>query len=199
MTSHARVLTALDGEQFSFDAGRFCLELLMSGGPGPYDVYEQLHEPADLVAWLADSRLAQLAPLDDVRVRPAELRDIKGFRDALWSAASSAAHGDRPAPADLAAINDAVAAPPLPHIGADLTRRWVTPVTGTQVLGAAAAEAIELLTTDEPSRLRECAAERCPLLFYDTSRPGTRRWCSMQRCGNRHKVRTHRTKPRRMQ
>jgi predicted RNA-binding Zn ribbon-like protein len=29
-------------------------------------------------------------------------------------------------------------------------------------------------------------------VFYDESRAGSRRWCSMQRCGNRAKVRAHR-------
>ncbi|WFR67367.1 CGNR zinc finger domain-containing protein [Curtobacterium flaccumfaciens] len=31
-------------------------------------------------------------------------------------------------------------------------------------------------------------------MFYDSSRGGTRRWCSMQRCGNRAKVRAHRAR-----
>jgi len=35
-------------------------------------------------------------------------------------------------------------------------------------------------------RVRKCA--RCVLHFYDTSKKGTRRWCSMQVCGNRLKV-----------
>jgi predicted RNA-binding Zn ribbon-like protein len=35
-------------------------------------------------------------------------------------------------------------------------------------------------------RVRKCA--RCVLHFYDTSKKGTRRWCSMQLCGNRLKV-----------
>src|SRR5258706_99731 len=35
-------------------------------------------------------------------------------------------------------------------------------------------------------RIRKCA--RCVLHFYDTSKKGTRRWCSMQLCGNRLKV-----------
>jgi hypothetical protein len=33
---------------------------------------------------------------------------------------------------------------------------------------------------------------RCSLLFVDTSRSGRRRWCSMERCGNRAKVAAHR-------
>ncbi|HEX7289221.1 MAG TPA: ABATE domain-containing protein [Candidatus Angelobacter sp.] len=35
-------------------------------------------------------------------------------------------------------------------------------------------------------RVRKCA--NCVLHFHDTSKKGTRRWCSMQFCGNRAKV-----------
>ncbi|NEE48667.1 CGNR zinc finger domain-containing protein, partial [Streptomyces sp. SID8455] len=42
--------------------------------------------------------------------------------------------------------------------------------------------------------IRTCGADDCRLLFVDTSRPGKRRWCSMERCGNRHKVRAHRAR-----
>ncbi|WP_031259162.1 CGNR zinc finger domain-containing protein, partial [Curtobacterium flaccumfaciens] len=45
-----------------------------------------------------------------------------------------------------------------------------------------------------PTRLSRCSAEDCGLVFYDSSRGGTRRWCSMQRCGNRAKVRAHRAR-----
>jgi predicted RNA-binding Zn ribbon-like protein len=44
-----------------------------------------------------------------------------------------------------------------------------------------------------PERIRHCGADDCALIFYDSSRPNARRWCSMQRCGNRTKVRTHRS------
>ena len=36
------------------------------------------------------------------------------------------------------------------------------------------------------SRVRQCG--QCVLHFYDTSKKGIRRWCSMQLCGNRLKV-----------
>lgn len=40
-------------------------------------------------------------------------------------------------------------------------------------------------------RLRECANDQCRWLFLDDSKSGTRRWCSMSSCGNRHKVQQH--------
>jgi predicted RNA-binding Zn ribbon-like protein len=43
-----------------------------------------------------------------------------------------------------------------------------------------------LFAGTERKRIRKC--DQCVLHFYDTSRKGTRRWCSMQLCGNRLKV-----------
>ncbi|MFJ6796642.1 CGNR zinc finger domain-containing protein [Streptomyces sp. NPDC091268] len=42
-----------------------------------------------------------------------------------------------------------------------------------------------------PDRIRKCASDRCVLHFHDTSRNGTRRWCSMASCGNRAKASRH--------
>ena len=43
-----------------------------------------------------------------------------------------------------------------------------------------------LFTTVDRTRVRKCG--QCVLHFLDTSKKGTRRWCSMQLCGNRLKV-----------
>ena len=50
-----------------------------------------------------------------------------------------------------------------------------------------ARSAAELLHRLEPRRLKECENPECDLLFYDESRNGSRRWCSMQGCGNQQK------------
>lgn len=44
---------------------------------------------------------------------------------------------------------------------------------------------------DNPTRIRQCANPVCSLRFYDVSKSGKRRWCSMAACGNRSKVRNH--------
>ncbi|MCX4574992.1 CGNR zinc finger domain-containing protein [Streptomyces sp. NBC_01571] len=54
----------------------------------------------------------------------------------------------------------------------------------------AARNYLELLGTS-PDRIRHCAHETCVLHFLDTSRNGTRRWCSMAGCGNRAKASRH--------
>ncbi|WP_116245279.1 CGNR zinc finger domain-containing protein [Nocardiopsis sp. FIRDI 009] len=53
----------------------------------------------------------------------------------------------------------------------------------------AAADYLDLL--DAPDRIRGCANPACVLHFFDTSRNGTRRWCSMSGCGNRAKAARH--------
>jgi predicted RNA-binding Zn ribbon-like protein len=41
-------------------------------------------------------------------------------------------------------------------------------------------------------RLKACPGEHCGWAFYDTSRNGASRWCSMQVCGGREKARAYR-------
>lgn len=41
------------------------------------------------------------------------------------------------------------------------------------------------------SRVRRCGRQGCVLLFFDTSKNSTRRWCDMAVCGNRVKAATH--------
>jgi predicted RNA-binding Zn ribbon-like protein len=57
------------------------------------------------------------------------------------------------------------------------------------LLAAVARSAAELIAEGASARLRVCSNPDCGLFFYDTSRTRRRRWCSMSRCGNRHKVR----------
>lgn len=184
-------LRARDGATFRFDPGALCLEFLMSGGVGVYACYESLHEPSDLARWTAASRLG----LDRVDTTVDDLARAKVLRAALWGLAADRAHCRTPRQADVDAVNEAAAAaPPAPVMTVDGRRSWAPPVTGRQVVTALARDAIDLFTGPFAARVRECAADGCPLIFVDTSRPGSRRWCSMERCGNRHKVRAHRSR-----
>jgi predicted RNA-binding Zn ribbon-like protein len=45
-------------------------------------------------------------------------------------------------------------------------------------------------------RLKMCAAEECRRVFFDRSKPATRRWCMSNLCGNRIKTRTYRERQR---
>lgn len=54
-------------------------------------------------------------------------------------------------------------------------------------LAVAALDATRL----DRSRIRSCARRRCILLYYDTTKNRSRRWCDMAVCGNRAKASSH--------
>jgi predicted RNA-binding Zn ribbon-like protein len=51
-----------------------------------------------------------------------------------------------------------------------------------------------ILRRSRPPRLKRCADESCRRVFYDATRSRTRRWCDSGTCGNRARVRRHRTR-----
>jgi predicted RNA-binding Zn ribbon-like protein len=63
---------------------------------------------------------------------------------------------------------------------------WFEPRWPEDLFGPVALNAAKLFAQVDHSRVRKCG--QCVLHFYDTSKKGTRRWCSMQLCGNRFKV-----------
>jgi predicted RNA-binding Zn ribbon-like protein len=52
--------------------------------------------------------------------------------------------------------------------------------------------AVELLTSSEVRRVKQCPEADCGWLFLDTSKNGSRVWCSMESCGSRAKMRRQR-------
>jgi predicted RNA-binding Zn ribbon-like protein len=66
------------------------------------------------------------------------------------------------------------------------TNLWFEVREPADLLAPLAHSAATLFATGDRKRVRKCA--NCVLHFHDTSKKGTRRWCSMQLCGNRFKV-----------
>jgi predicted RNA-binding Zn ribbon-like protein len=188
-----RLLRDPKGGSFWFDAGAVCLDFAHTGGEGEYAKFEMLLEPADLGEWLAEP------PLEAVMATPLTARELtaaKTLRQAIWEVAHDQAAGRALSAEAVATINTAASAAPLvPELVADgTTAGWAPPVTATQALSTLARELIELLSGPLAGRIRECASDTGPMVFVDSSRPGARRWCSMERCGNRHKLRALRAR-----
>ncbi|MFJ5998069.1 CGNR zinc finger domain-containing protein [Streptomyces sp. NPDC092370] len=181
-----------EGKPYCFDPGTLCLELTATGGPGAFARWEVLHEPSHLVTWAGRSRLPDGL---DLTVSAAQLERVRALRDAVFLLAAGRAHGRPLEPAHLDVVNAAAAGPPLvARIEPGGTRSWAPGATGAQLLSTIARDAIDLFTGPFADRIRECGAHDCHLLFVDTSRPGRRRWCAMEHCGNREKVRAHRAR-----
>jgi predicted RNA-binding Zn ribbon-like protein len=98
---------------------------------------------------------------------------------------------ERPGPATLAALDGILERGRL-RIRAtkssvreelEIEREWRVPWLAVRSL-------LQLLD-EHTTRVRNCANPDCPFWFLDTTRSGTRRWCSMTVCGNRLKARRH--------
>jgi len=63
-------------------------------------------------------------------------------------------------------------------------------------LSSVAAELYDGSVRGTLDRLKMCAAEECRRVFFDRSKPATRRWCMSTLCGNRIKTRTYRERQR---
>jgi predicted RNA-binding Zn ribbon-like protein len=187
-----RLLTDLRGVSFWFDGGALCVDFAHTGAPGKWAVFESLHRPSDLAAWLAEPPLGLPRTLS---ISESELATARHVRNALWTALDARAHGREVPATARRTINQAAAQPPLaPQLGRGGTQRWQRPVTVAQALSTMARELVELLASPLGERVRQCGGDNCALVFVDTSRPGSRRWCAMERCGNRHKLRAHRAR-----
>jgi predicted RNA-binding Zn ribbon-like protein len=69
---------------------------------------------------------------------------------------------------------------------ASTTELWFDPHRPEDLFAPLAHSAAMLFAGVDRNRVRKC--RQCVLQFYDRSKKGTRRWCSMRLCGNRLKV-----------
>jgi len=179
--------------RFHFKGGRACLDLVATVGERWRRSFERLREPGDLARWLVEAGLLEERPA----VSGAQLTEARALREAIYRVAKRAGRG-RPDPGDVREINRWAARPDLaPQL--DAGGRGVSSVADPHVesaLATLARDAIDLVTGPYATRVRECGADDCALLFVDTSRPGRRRWCSMKGCGNKVKTAAYRRRRR---
>jgi predicted RNA-binding Zn ribbon-like protein len=175
-----------DGHRWWFDSGSVALDFVYSGAIGG----EMLHKPADLADWL-NGRF----PGVDGTVTDRDLIDAKALRAAIGRLAIAASRDETATADDVDVVNLFAATPDIPPAlpGGGRQAGRARAHTG-QALSSMAREAVGIFGSDSLPRIRECAADDCAMVFYDDSRSNNRRWCSMQRCGNRAKVRAHRAR-----
>jgi predicted RNA-binding Zn ribbon-like protein len=186
------------GQRFRSGSGRLCLDFMRTLRlRGTAAAIEELDTPQALGAWVA-----QLGPYPDDQAvpvpTPAVLRQAQQVREAVHTLLAAARSDSGPAgcPADARAVlNRAAAAPPpVPVLDAHGTLIYTAADPVGAVLAAVARDALDLATSPALERVRACSGPNCAAWFLDTSRPGNRRWCSMDTCGNQAKKSTWRTK-----
>jgi predicted RNA-binding Zn ribbon-like protein len=178
------------GTAWFFDAGSESLDFAYTGGlAGDAGSGEQLRTPHDLGAWLAE-RVDRLDP-DEVTER--DLADALGLRDALARLYPARADDLGPDPDDVDTLNLFAAMPDIPPaLGGGRRQAGAARIGVRQALSTLARDAVAILGDRGEARVRRCDAADCRLVFRDESRTNNRRWCAMERCGNRAKVRAHR-------
>lgn len=192
---------ALDGgrpqPRFRQGSGRLCLDYLRTlryrDTPA---VTEELADPEALVAWVR-----QCGPCSDVPAAlpsPARFREARALREAVHALVSGAMAPSRaPGATPGSGLGDtartrlnraAAHAVPAPRLAPSGELQWHADDPVTATLALIARDALDLVATPELlPRLHPCASPTCGAVFLDQSRPGTRRWCSMDICGNQAK------------
>lgn len=165
---------------------------------------ERLAGWSDLLDWLRRVRVlgAREAKMLAREARSAPRRAASHFHAALRLREASsrlfrAWLGRRAAdPADLALLNAQLRRSPTDRelvatASGYVWRRAREGDAPALLLGILAQATAELLTSPELRRLRLCEGAGCGWLFLDLSPNRSRRWCSMESCGNRAKARRH--------
>jgi predicted RNA-binding Zn ribbon-like protein len=184
--------------------GALCLDFVNSienrPGHGPEDFltsYPDLvrwGEHAGLIADATATRLIAHADADEPAAREA-LRRALALRDALHRLFLTFATRRDPDREDLELLRgaylDAMSGATLVPDDERLTWHWQPDERRLdQLLWPVARSAVELLTTGDLRRIKLCENPYgCGWLFYDGSKNGSRRWCSMEGCGSQVKMR----------
>ncbi len=165
---------------------------------------EWLNDYSDLVGWskaagFIDERAAR-SLIEHAATKSRDAEDIFdraiAMREATFRIFQAVAEGTQTGNSDLALINKIVQESSKNVRVAQLSDRfdWEWDQTALDwLLGPIARSVAELLTSVELNRVGICADEDrgCGYLFYDVSRNHSRKWCSMESCGNRAKAKRH--------
>jgi predicted RNA-binding Zn ribbon-like protein len=182
-----------------------CLDFCNTVGGTRADPTESLVSYADLVAWChgagvvsdQEGTVLRAAATEQPASATAIFERAIALREAIFRLMSAMVAGRDRASGDLAILNAEVAAgaPYLAVAATEAGHVWVWQLGDTprldRPLWALARSAADLLTSEQMSRVRECAGHTCEWLFIDQSRNQSRRWCDMADCGNRAKARRH--------
>lgn len=142
---------------------------------------ELLTHTSDLGEWMTMARLAVSRPL----VTDVDLAIARRVRDGLRQAFLA---GDRSAV--VKAVSEWLNGTPgcLMVERETLELQFIPDGTSPCCLMVPVALDAIRIAREAVDRVRECAGESCDVVYLDTSRNRSRRWCSMERCGARAKA-----------
>jgi predicted RNA-binding Zn ribbon-like protein len=197
------VETFVDVEELKLVGGPVILDLsnTQSGPPGGAPDVESLRDYGDLLRWgvradvLGDDaakRLKRASARHPAAAHRAFERALELRRDA-YEAFSALAAGGRPPRAELvriqAAATEALRHATVADAGGSFELRWNRDDDPDRAWWPVAYAGLELLLHGPLDRVKGCRG--CRYLFLDETKNHSRRWCSMDDCGTREKMRTY--------
>jgi len=208
-----RLRPTLDSSRFAgleLVGGRVCLDFINTIDPRESQPVgaqprDYLQSYGDLALWSGYARLLPTpqvaALLEGASKDPSGAQEVFeraiALREVLYRVFSAAAAGERPAAGDLEALQAAyrstMAEASLVYSPVGLTWQWPDNDDALdQMMWPLVRSAIELLAAPSLRRVKVCPGlGDCGWLFLDTSKSGRRRWCSMESCGSRAKMRRY--------
>jgi len=181
-----------------FLAGHPALDFLNTRMRVNHDLLDLLQGDEDVLAWLKQAGLP--VPQTGVQVEPLSLlRSARKLRESIRNLIEKRKAGQRGDPSILNAFLAASQTHPRlvwnaarpPRIEAVRQQD-----TAASILAPVAGAAADLLVTADFELIKRCEDETCVLWFSDQTKSHGRRWCSMEICGNRHKVSAYRARQR---
>jgi predicted RNA-binding Zn ribbon-like protein len=151
---------------------------------------DELSDAQELQAWMSARRL--LRPSD--KATPAMLQSALALRSSIRAYLECEPLERRNNKDVLRSLNKIAARFPVAlEVGDDGNMR-LRPAGDDPLAGLSSivAELYNAAASGTLDRLKTCAAEECRRVFFDRSKPGSRRWCLSTLCGNRIKTRTYR-------
>lgn len=186
--------------------GRLCLDYVNTiNRRYPQPSHEYLNSYSDLVYWgqhvgvLDQSAAADFIHTASMQPDRAQLIFDQAIllREALHRIFFAAIY-KHPVPTDDLALFNASLSSALSHLAiypaeTQFDWRWIDDSAALdRMLWPVIRSAADLLTSADLSLVCECPREHgCGWLFVDTSKNHSRRWCSMESCGNVAKARRH--------
>jgi predicted RNA-binding Zn ribbon-like protein len=146
---------------------------------------DSIASAAGLRRWLREASLLST----ERRVTTDDVAAARALREAL-RAAAAANHDGTALPDNVLACFDQAAERAEFAVRLTPDRRWrlLPQAAGAAgALGHLIAFVTEAMSDGSWQRLKVCANDKCQWAFFDASRSGTGRWCSMAICGNRAK------------
>jgi predicted RNA-binding Zn ribbon-like protein len=152
-----------------------------------------LASPSTAAAWFRHAVDPAVDPAVADSASPAAVRHLVAARAAIRAVATTVAEGAVPTDGDREGLDAVLAHGRARRMLGDDGRPAAVVEADDPAWHPAVLAAYDLLDLldDRADRIRQCEHGRCVLWFLDTSRNGTRRWCSMARCGNRAKAERH--------